>query len=489
MDIPALEKLLIQFKPKQILCIGDIILDRFVTGEVNRISPEAPIPVLHQHHQYFSLGGAGNVVRNLSALEVPCYFVSTVGDDANGRRLIKMASQLPYLKHHIITDPLHSTICKTRYLCGNQQLLRVDQENVLAIAPTLESIIIKLVRDIIPMIEVMILSDYAKGLLTKRLISEVIGLAKEAQKFVIVDPKGYDFSCYQQADIITPNQNELSLATGIEIYNRKTAVLASEQILQTCGIPNVLVTRGAEGMCLVRAQKPPLHIRTHAQEIFDLAGAGDTVVAAMAAFCSMNASLDLASELANIAAGIVVTKVGTATVNTKEIQHALTHQSHQQSEKKIVLLEEGVELCHHWHRKQFKVGFTNGCFDLLHPGHIALLTEAHQQCDRLIVGLNNDASVKRLKGEGRPIQDEDTRSLVLASLRMVDLVILFQEDTPLELIKALKPDLLFKGKDYKIEEIVGADIIQKAGGQVILVDLVPNYSTSNLLQRLENHKK
>lgn len=489
MDIVALETLLSHFNPKPILCVGDLMLDKFVMGEVNRISPEAPIPVLHQRTHYYSMGGAGNVVRNLSALGTPCYLISMVGDDAPGRRLIKMATRLPYLKHHIITDPLHSTTCKTRYLCGNQQLLRVDEETILNIAPSLETIIINLARDIIPMITGVILSDYAKGLLTPKVISEIIRIAKEAKKFVIVDPKGCDYTGYQQADIITPNQKELSLATGLQIYNRKQVVLAAEKILHTCHIDTVLVTRGSEGMSLVSKQKPPLHIPTHAQEIFDLAGAGDTVVATMAAASSMNASMELAVELANIAAGIVVGKVGTATVRKKEIQHALTHQSHYQSEKKIVSLEEAIEHCHQWNRKHFKIGFTNGCFDLLHAGHIYLLTQSHQHCDRLIVGLNSDLSVKRIKGSSRPIQDEDTRSLVLASLRMVDLVVLFQEDTPLELITSLMPNILFKGADYAIEEVVGSDVMKKAGGEIMLIDLLPNHSTSHLIHRIEHPKK
>lgn len=488
MHTAHLEKLLSHFNPNPVLCIGDLMLDGFVIGEVNRISPEAPIPVLHQRTKKHTLGGAGNVVRNLSALETPCYFVSIVGDDAPGRKLIKMASKLPHLRHHIITEPQHTTICKTRYLCGNQQLLRVDQEVIKAIVPTLENIILKLVREIIPLVTVVVLSDYAKGLLTPKIISEIIALAKQEHKLIIVDPKGYDFSRYREADIITPNQKELTLATGIEIYNRKTVVIAAEKIIHSCHIQTVLVTRGAEGMCLVSREKAPFHIPTYGQDIFDLAGAGDTVVATLAAACSIGTPVDLASELSNIAAGIVVGKVGTATVRKKEIQHALTHQTYQQSEKKLVTLEEAVELCDYWNRKHFKIGFTNGCFDLLHAGHIGLLTQSHQQCDRLIVGLNNDASVKRLKGNTRPIQDEDTRALVLASLRMVDLVILFQEDTPLQLIKTLMPHVLFKGADYQVEDIVGADVVQQTGGQVIRIDLVPNHSTSRLVDRLEDRK-
>jgi D-beta-D-heptose 7-phosphate kinase/D-beta-D-heptose 1-phosphate adenosyltransferase len=464
------------------------MLDEFITGEVTRISPEAPIPVLHQLSRHLSLGGAGNVIRNLSALETPCHFISIVGDDAHGQTLIKMATSLSHVKHHIITDLQSTTICKIRYLCGNQQLLRVDQEIIKAIAPSLETIIINLARDLIPLVSVIILSDYAKGLLTQHMISEMIAMAKQQKKLIIIDPKGHDFSKYQHADIITPNQKELTEASGIEVNNRKTLVLAAEKIMHNFNIPTVLITRGAEGMSLVSQDKPPIHIPTHAKEIFDLAGAGDTVVATLAAACSMDTPIELAAELSNIAAGIVVGKVGTATVNKKEIQHALTNQSYQHTEKKIVSLEEAIEFCHHWQRKKLKIGFTNGCFDLLHAGHIALLTQSHQHCDKLIVGLNSDASVKRLKGKGRPIQDEDTRALVLASLQMVDLVILFTDDTPLVLIQTLMPHILIKGADYKAEEIVGADIIQKSGGKVVLIDLLPNHSTTNLVNRLEHPK-
>ncbi len=488
LNTAALEQILSHFKPNPVLCIGDLMLDEFITGEVTRISPEAPIPVLHQLSKHHTLGGAGNVIRNLSSLETPCHFISIVGDDLAGQTLLKMASSLSGVKHHIITDHQYTTICKIRYLCGNQQLLRVDQEVIKPIVPSLENIIIQLATNLIPLVSVVVLSDYAKGLLTPHLISEIIASAKQNKKKVIIDPKGFNFNQYKDADIITPNQKELSEAAGIKVYNRKTAVIAAKNIIDTYHIPKVLVTRGPEGMSLIVKDKPPLHIPTHAKEIFDLAGAGDTVVASLAAFCSINTPLSLAAELANIAAGIVVGKVGTATVHIKEIQHALNQENYQYNEQKIVSLEEAIEICHRWHRKKLKIGFTNGCFDLLHSGHLSLLTQSHQHCDKLIVGLNNDDSVKRLKGNTRPIQDEDTRALVLASLQMVDLVIKFQEDTPLSLIQCLVPNILFKGADYNIEKIVGADVVQKAGGEVILIDLVPNHSTTELVNRLENPK-
>jgi len=333
-------------------------------------------------------------------------------------------------------------------------------------------------------IGVMVLSDYGKGVLTDTLTARLIALAQAHGVPVVVDPKGADYRRYRGASLVTPNRKELHEATALPTGSDAEVEAAARAVVEGCGIAGVLATRSQDGMTLLDATGAIHHLAAEAREVFDVSGAGDTVVATLAAALAAGLAVADAAALANVAAGIVVGKVGTAAVHAVELENALRHQDLEDAEAKILPLERAVERAEGWRRRGLSVGFTNGCFDLLHPGHLALLRQARAACDRLIVGLNSDSSVQRLKGPTRPVQSEAARSAVLASLSMVDGVVIFSDDTPLRLIETLRPDVLVKGADYTVETVVGADLVQGWGGKVVLATLEPGQSTTNTIRRM-----
>lgn len=467
-----------------VLCVGDIMLDRFVSGAVDRISPEAPIPVLRVLRETSMLGGAGNVVRNLVGLKARALFLSTVGDDSAGREIADMLGDLPLVTPSLEVETGRQTGIKIRYIAGSQQLLRTDRETVKDIAPERAASLLAGLSAQVTQCRAMVLSDYGKGVLTADVIRTSLDLAIAAGVPTVVDPKGRDYSIYRGATVVTPNRKELNDATGLPTQTDSEVILAARQLIDSCGIQNVLATRSQDGMTLVQADGTVTHLPAEAREVFDVSGAGDTVVATLAAALAAGASLTDAAELANVAAGIVVGKVGTAAVTTHELVETLHHQDLESSDAKVLEQDRAVERVDLWRRRGQSVGFTNGCFDLLHPGHLSLLRQARAACDRLVVGLNTDASVKRLKGDSRPIQSEAARAAVLAALQMVDAVVLFGEDTPYDLICALRPDVLVKGADYTVETVVGADVVMAAGGKVVLAQLEPGQSTTNTIRKM-----
>ena len=467
-----------------VLCIGDIMLDRFVSGSVDRISPEAPIPVLRILRETSMLGGAGNVVRNLVGLKARALFLSTVGDDTAGREIADMLGDLPLVTPMLEVETGRQTGIKIRYLAGSQQLLRADRETVQTIADDRAAALLAGIAAHISQCQAMILSDYGKGVLTNDVIRSSIDLAHAAGLPVVVDPKGRDYSIYRGATVVSPNRKELQDATGLPTQTDSDVIAAARHLIDTCGITNVLATRSQDGMTLVQSDGTVTHLPAEAREVFDVSGAGDTVVATLAAALACGAPLPEAAELSNVAAGIVVGKVGTAAVAAHEVVETLHHQDLESSDAKILERDRAAEQVELWRRRGQSVGFTNGCFDLLHPGHLALLRQARAACDRLVVGLNSDASVKRLKGETRPVQTEAARAAVLAALQMVDAVVLFGEDTPYDLICALRPDVLVKGADYTVETVVGADVVMGYGGRVVLAQLEPGQSTTNTIRRM-----
>ncbi len=335
-----------------------------------------------------------------------------------------------------------------------------------------------------PRADAVVLSDYAKGVLSSPVIRAVIAKARELGKPVIVDPKGLDFSIYRGATLITPNRKELADATHRTVEGDMDVAEAAEQLADIVDCEAVLVTRSEEGMTLYTRSTGALHVPAYPVKIRDVSGAGDTVAAVMAVMLAAEADFESAARAANAAAAVVVGKRGTSTVTAAELRSRLLPAASLASEEKIVfdwsVLDERIK---EWRGQGLRIGFTNGCFDLLHPGHVRLLTEARAACDRLVVGLNTDASVKRLKGPERPVQAEQARAEVLAALESVDLVVLFEQDTPLELIRRVRPTVLVKGADYRPEQVVGRDLVEAEGGEVVLVDLVPGYSTSALVQR------
>jgi D-beta-D-heptose 7-phosphate kinase/D-beta-D-heptose 1-phosphate adenosyltransferase len=472
------------FSSSRILCVGDVMLDRFVRGSISRISPEAPIPVLHIKDEETVLGGAGNVVRNLQTLGCAVTFISVVGKDQNGSRIQELLKSSPNVEAHLMVDEERETITKTRFIASNQQILRTDRERVLSLAPVLEKELLALFKEHIQAHDLVILSDYAKGLFSPQGLQDLIQEAKAHQKPILVDPKGRDFSRYQGATLLTPNRQELSDATHLPTQTHEEVVAASQKIMKLCNLKAMITTRGPEGMSLIDASGTIEHLPTTALEIFDVSGAGDTVIATLAASLAAGGSLSDAMHFANVAAGLVVAKVGTAVIHQDELLTALHHQELESHEKKIVSWQTAQDITQKWKRRGQRVVFTNGCFDLLHPGHVTLLAQARKAGDRLVVGLNTDHSVSRYKGPTRPIQPELARALVLASLASVDLVVLFGQDYPLDLIEALKPDVLVKGADYTIENVSGASFVQSYGGEVLLIDLVEGQSTTKIVAKI-----
>lgn len=471
-----------------VLCAGDVMLDRFVAGTVDRISPEAPIPVLRVTRETAMLGGAGNVVRNLVGLGARTLFLSVVGDDATGHAVAGMLGELAGVTPILEVEPGRATAIKTRYVAGGQQLLRADRETVANIAPAREAALAEAAARALEAgdIGAVVLSDYGKGVLTDALTTRLIELARAHGVPVVVDPKGADYGRYRGAGLVTPNRKELHEATALPTATDAEVEAAARAVVERCGIAGVLATRSQDGMTLLDGDGSVLHLPAEAREVFDVSGAGDTVVATLAAALAAGLPAPEASALANVAAGIVVAKVGTAAVHAVELENALRHQDLEDAETKILPLERAAERAEGWRRRGLTVGFTNGCFDLLHPGHLSLLRQARAACDRLIVGVNSDASVQRLKGPTRPVQSEAARSAVLASLGMVDGVVIFSEDTPLRLIETLRPDVLVKGADYTVETVVGADRVLGWGGKVVLATLEPGQSTTNTIRRMSS---
>lgn len=476
----------ISFENAHVLCLGDLLLDRFVYGMVSRISPEAPVPVLKINRDFLALGGAGNVVRNLSALGCQTTFIGITGKDDGGQKVKDLLTNLPNVTAHLTNEG--RTPIKSRFISHSQQLLRVDDEIIAAPSEATLKGLKEAVRDYLSMAKVVILSDYGKGSLPPDLCQYVIGAAKSAGIPVIVDPKGQDYSRYQGATLLTPNEKELSEVSPYPLRSDEDVAQAMMQLQDRFKCDAVLVTRGAKGMTLLppsksKVKSEPIHIPTQAREIFDVSGAGDTVIATLSAAISTGNSLEDAARLANIAGGIVVGKVGTAVVGHDELAVAVL-KTEAIAPSKIMSLEDATHHTQLWRRQGLSIGFTNGCFDLLHLGHLHSLEQCKKGCDRLIVGLNTDSSIKRYKGENRPIQAEMVRAHVLAALEYVDGVILFEDDTPLKLIETLLPDTLFKGADYTIDTVVGADVVQLNGGKVHLIDLKPGYSTTATVEKL-----
>jgi D-beta-D-heptose 7-phosphate kinase / D-beta-D-heptose 1-phosphate adenosyltransferase len=479
----ALAAAIERFPATSVLCVGDVMLDHYVYGEVERISPEAPIPVLHVARETRTLGGAGNVLRNLEALGARCCFLSVVGGDDAGREVKRLLGEAEGVEPHVLLERERVTTVKTRYIAAHQQMLRADRESVRPIGNHLREDLLRVIGQALPEHAVVIVSDYAKGVLADGIASEVIALARNAGKTVIVDPKGNDYAKYRGATLLKPNRRELALATRMPVGSAAEITLAARSLITQHGFQALLVSCGEDGMVLVEKSGPVHALPAEAREFFDVSGAGDTVVATLAAALGVGLALPEAARLANTAAGIVVGKVGTAVVHASELASALGEEDGHPP-RKVLALEPALDRIAAWRQQGLKIGFTNGCFDLLHPGHVSLLDEARASCDRLVVGLNSDASVRRLKGATRPVQSEIARAQVLASLAAVDLVTVFPEDTPLQLIEAIRPDVLVKGADYRIEEVVGGDLVQSYGGRVLLAQIKEGHSTTATIRKM-----
>jgi D-beta-D-heptose 7-phosphate kinase / D-beta-D-heptose 1-phosphate adenosyltransferase len=475
-----------KFGDKTVLCIGDLMLDHFVYGDVSRVSPEAPSLVIAVGREEQLLGGAGNVARGVAALGARCIFVGVIGEDESGRALTRTFADEygDAIETHLLVDASRPTTRKVRFVSDHHSthLLRADWEMAAPLRADIEQALIRACLLALPRADAVVLSDYAKGVLSRAVIRAVIDKARELGKPVVVDPKGTDFSVYRGATLVTPNRKELADATRLGARSEAEVAAAAEQLAATVESDGILVTRSEEGMTLYTARDGALHVPAYPVKIRDVSGAGDTVAAVMAVMLAAGADLETSARAANAAAAVVVGKRGTSTASVAELRSRLLPSASLAAEEKVIfdwsMLDERLA---EW--RGLRIGFTNGCFDLLHPGHVKLMTEARAACDRLVVGLNSDASVRRLKGPERPVQDQQARAEVLAALEAVDLVVIFEQDTPVELIGRLGPTVLVKGADYRLDEVVGRDLVEARGGKVVLVDLVPGYSTSALVKR------
>lgn len=468
----------------RVVCVGDVMLDRFVYGNADRVSPEAPIPVFRIGREDAMLGGAGNVVRNLVALGATVDLVSVLGEDDAGKEIASLLDALDSVNARTTSDAARASTLKTRFVAAGQQLLRADREETADISDTAVEDLLDRAHAAMSDAGALMLSDYGKGVLTDDLTAGLIEAARESNLAIIVDPKGTDYRRYRGATLLTPNLKELAGATGLPVGDDDAIVAAAMSVIRQCDVGAVLVTRGADGMTFV-APGTAVHLPAEAREVFDVSGAGDTVAAVMAAAAAANIPPLDAARLSNVAAGVVVGRAGTAIATTEDIRTALHGGDPAIAHDGAATpLESALARIDGWRADGQAIGFTNGCFDLIHPGHISLLEQARAACDRLVVGLNSDASTRRLKGPERPVQSEDARAVVLGSLAAVDLVIVFEDDTPMALIETIRPDVLIKGADYTIDQVVGANVVQGYGGRVVLADLVDGQSTTNTIARL-----
>ncbi len=472
------------FAARRVLVLGDVMLDRYVLGEVRRISPEAPIPVLRASQRRAVPGGAANVARNIASLGARATLVGVVGEDAGGHELEAALRGIGGMAPSLVRDPRRPTTVKTRFMSGSHQLLRLDKEESGALSPLGEEAVLAAFAQSPPGCDIVVLSDYAKGVLTDRVLAEAIAQTRRAGVPTVADPKRPTFAAYRHVSVLTPNLSEAARATGIEGGDDAAVELAGHAACVQADAAAVIVTRSERGLTLVRREGPALHVPTRARAVADVSGAGDTFVAALAIMLGCDASLDEAAVVANLAAGIAVGKAGTAAVEQAELAAALHQRELLDLDDKVAELDPALARIARWRTEGARVGFTNGCFDLIHPGHIQLLAEARRTCDRLVVGLNSDASVRRLKGPTRPVQNETARATVMASIQSADLVVIFAEDTPERLIEAICPDVLIKGADYRVDQVVGGAFVRQHGGQVVLIELEQGHSTTGTIRRM-----
>ena len=474
MEPEAIQALIDRAAGAAVVVVGDVMLDRYVYGEVSRISPEAPIPVLLRRQETAMLGAAGNVARNLAALGAQVRLAGRVGRDAAGDEVERLLGGEPIAPALVRGDG--PTVTKTRFVASGQQLLRLDDEA--AAAAELEPPDLAAVTG---GAAVVLVSDYAKGFVTEALMRALVA----GDAAVVVDPKGRDFARYGAVEVLKPNAAELAAAVELPTSSDAEVEAALAAALARFPARAVLVTRGAAGMSLAERGAPVRHLRAHRREVFDVSGAGDTGLAALGLALAGGALLSEAAAFAVAASGVAVGKPGTAVVTVAEILAAEAAAVAPHGGGKVVGAAHAAEMAAAWRAQGLRVGFTNGCFDVLHAGHVGYLAQARAWCDRLVVGLNSDASVRGLKGAGRPVNELEGRAAVLAALAAVDLVVAFDAPTPRELIAVVRPDVLVKGADYAEHEVVGADVVRGWGGEVKLAPLVEGRSTTATLAKLK----
>ena len=465
-----------------VLVIGDVMLDRYFWGDVARISPEAPVPVVKIRKKTLALGGAGNVAMNLKGLNCKQILLGVKGNDPNGMFLSEVLEK-EGVRNHLITVKNHPTTTKTRILGQNQQLLRLDEENSIEIPTKILKELLASFDRALPEVDVVIISDYGKGIFRFDSAQYIIKRCRSKNVPIFIDPKGVSWDRYSGATCITPNTAELNLVAPFSGDNDSMLGSQAKKVIAKYNLEFLLVTRGPKGMSLFGNGRPAIHLAAQAREVYDVSGAGDTVIASLSAGFGSGLEMPEAAALANIAAGIVVGKVGTQPILESELKQALWGGS-LYGVNKIVSKDQALDMITDWQRSGQRIVFTNGCFDILHIGHIKLLHAAADEGDKLIVGLNSDSSVRKLKGDSRPIVPESERAAILSSIKGVDLVVFFHEETPLELIRSFKPDVIVKGGDYTPDKVIGHEIVEQHGGKVVIVPLVDGVSTTKIIQSI-----
>jgi D-beta-D-heptose 7-phosphate kinase/D-beta-D-heptose 1-phosphate adenosyltransferase len=469
-------------KSPKILVVGDLMIDHYLWGKCERISPEAPVQIVSIDKETSVLGGAGNVIHNLTDLGASVHVLSVIGDDENANELKSLLKKLSVDTQGLITQAQRTTSKKSRIIASHQQVIRYDKETTLPIHPSKEQELLHHFKNCFKSYDVVILSDYGKGVLTPSLTQALIAQCKQEKKTILVDPKGSDFTKYKGATLLTPNKKEAIEASNIKIEDAQSLHLALETLKRECDLEVSLITLSEEGIAIFDET-----MRTHptvAREVFDVTGAGDTVIASLAFALASGYNIDDAVKFSNLAAGVVVGKLGSATATLNEIIEYESSLNKSTSNSHIKTLEEITALTKELKKRGKKIVFTNGCFDILHVGHVKYLEEAKSYGDVLILGLNSDESIRRLKGETRPINNEEDRAYILASLEAVDYVVKFYDDTPYELIKAITPHILVKGGDYEGKEVVGQEIAD----ELRLVAFVNGKSTTKTIERIQNDK-
>lgn len=492
-----------------VLVVGDIMLDKFIYGSVNRISPESPVPVLSISREEIMLGGAANALASLVGLGVNGRLLSVVGDDEVGGELVGKLRDLGVSADGVLVDADRPTTVKSRFLAGHQQMLRADFEKKQAISEDIAAQLLAKAEAMLADVQAVVLSDYDKGLLTPAFIAALIKAARAAGVPVIVDPKGQDYALYSGASVVTPNKKELSEACmGAVVDSDDEVIAAATSLIERSGIDAVVATRSGDGISVVQDDAEPVHLRTVDIEVFDVSGAGDVVIATIAAAVAAGASLPDAAGLANVAGGIAVSKVGTAPIRAAELLEALQGdeadiqtrvatglnaemaKADRVRQAGISNWQEAQEQIQRWRARGLKVGLTNGCFDILHYGHVTYLNDARGKCDRLVVAMNSDSSVRVLKGDSRPVHDEDSRASVLGALGSVDMVVMFgaaqagDDNTACDLIEKLKPEIYFKGGDYTVDQIPEAPGVLSYGGVVEVMPVYEGHSTTNSIKKI-----
>lgn len=486
------------FQGRHILVVGDLMLDRYLWGRVDRISPEAPVPVVHLERKTETAGGAANVARNLAALGLRVSLGGVTGNDDGRRRLLADLTPQGVDVAAVLAAESRITTVKTRVVGNHQQMIRIDEEHALPLSAADAESLLDRVRTLLPSAHALVISDYAKGVVTTGLCRSLIADARAAAIPILVDPKGRDFSRYADATLITPNRAELALVTGVAASDLDALTAAAAALRSTLRLDYLVQTLGEHGMALVGADGIR-QIPAVAREVFDVSGAGDTVIAAVAAGLVAGLHIVDCAHLGNLAAGLVVAKIGTATVTATELLAAIAEAAspdqpgYDRSARASIAEPQTNKICdllaitervRRWRAAGERVVFTNGCFDLLHAGHVTYLEQARRYGNRLVVGLNSDRSVRALKGPNRPLVQQADRARVLAALAAVDALVLFDQDTPLDLIVALRPDVLVKGADYREDQVVGAEHVKSWGGRLVLVPLVAKQSSSAIIARM-----